>query len=274
MEHNARNTTSSMIDIHRDDRSIEIEYQLIDAADSQAPLIIFLHEGLGSVSMWRDWPEKVCKALGCRGLVFSRYGYGQSTVRPADEPRSIDYLHQEAHHDLPALLAALGLDNEKPVLYGHSDGGSIALLYAAQYPERIQGIVVAAPHIFVENITIDGIQAAKSVYESTDLAARLGRHHRDPDSVFWSWNDTWLTPWFRDWNIEPIVSQIRTPILAIQGIDDEYGTLDQIEGIKRLAAQTQLSIISNCGHSPHRDQPDAVVKELGQFIQSICTDTK
>ena len=274
MEHNARIATSSLIGIHRDGRNIDIEYQFIDAPDPQAPLIVFLHEGLGSVSMWRGWPEQACKALGCRGLVYSRYGYGQSTVRQNNEQRSIDYLHQEAHHDLPALLTALGLDDEKPVLYGHSDGGSIALLYAAQYPERILAIAVAAPHIFVENITVDGIQAARSIYESSDLATRLGRHHRDPDSVFWSWNDTWLTPWFRHWNIESRVSQIRCPILAIQGVDDEYGTLGQIEGIKHLAAQTRLSIIPDCGHSPHRDQPDAVVLALGQFIQSICTDTK
>lgn len=267
-------TPTSSIEIHRNGQDIDLEYQLISASDPQAPLIIFLHEGLGSVSMWRNWPAMACKALNCRGLIYSRYGYGQSTARRAGEPRSIDYLHQEAHHDLPALLAALNMDDEKPVLYGHSDGGSIALLYAAKYPERIQAIAAAAPHIFVEDITIDSIQAARSIYENTDLATRLGRHHRDPDSVFWSWNDTWLTPWFRHWNIESAVSQISCPILAIQGVDDEYGTLSQIEGIKRLAAQTRLLIIPDCGHSPHRDQPDTVIQALGQFIHSICTDTK
>lgn len=274
MEQNAHLATPSLIGIQRNGRSVDIEYQFIDAPDPHAPLLIFLHEGLGSVSMWRGWPEQACQALGCRGLVYSRYGYGQSTIRQSGEQRSIDYLHQEAHHDLPALLTALGLDTEKPILYGHSDGGSIALLYAAQYPEQVRAIAVAAPHIFVEDITIDGIQAAKSVYESTDLAARLGRHHRDADSVFWSWNDTWLTPWFRHWNIEPVVSQISCPILAIQGVDDEYGTLDQIHGIKQRAPQTQLAIIPDCGHSPHRDQSDAVMSALGQLIQSISTDTQ
>lgn len=265
--------TTSRIGICREDRDIEIEYQLIDADNKTSPLVIFLHEGLGSVSMWRGWPEQVCRALNCRGLVYSRYGYGQSTPRLPNERRTTDYLHQEAYNDLPALLSALELQHEKVVLYGHSDGGSIALLFAARYPERVQAIAVAAPHYFVEDITLAGIRAAKQIYSSTDLADRLGRHHRDPDSVFRSWNDTWLTPEFRLWNIESVLGQISCPVLAIQGTDDEYGTLEQIKGIHRHATQTRLCIIPDCGHSPHRDQSETVILELGQLLQPITTDT-
>lgn len=265
-------SSTSHVNIRRERQDIEIEYQLIDADRLSAPLLIFLHEGLGSVSMWRNWPEHVCHALNCRGLVYSRYGYGQSTPRQADEARTNDYLHQEAYNDLPALLKALGLDGERHILYGHSDGGSIALLYAARYPDKVQGIAVAAPHIFVEDITLDGMRDAREIYTSSDFPARLGRHHRDPDSVFWSWNDTWLRPEFKLWNIESVLSQIRCPVLAIQGVDDEYGTLDQIRHIQRYAAQTQLCIVTDCGHSPHRDQSDTVIHELGKFIQHLCTE--
>lgn len=262
------------IAIPRAGQDIELEYRLINAGLTAAPLIIFLHEGLGSTSLWRDWPEQACQALQCRGLVYSRYGYGQSTPRQPGEPRTLRYMHDEAGHDLPSLLTALGLDKEKPVLYGHSDGGSIALIYAAQFPDQVSGIAVAAPHIFVEDITIRGIADARALYESTDLRERLGRHHRDPDSVFRSWNDTWLMPEFKQWNIESLLDRIHCPVLAIQGEDDEYGTLDQIEGIQRRAPQTRLCIIPNCGHSPHRDASDTVVRELGTFIDSFRTDTQ
>lgn len=273
MKQDKHTAITSRIGIRRENWDIDIEYQFIDAHNTASPLVIFLHEGLGSISMWRDWPEQVCRALNCRGLVYSRYGYGQSTPRLPNEPRTSDYLHQEAYNDLPALLSALELQHEKVVLYGHSDGGSIALLFAARYPERVQAIAVAAPHYFVEDITITGIRAAKHIYTSTDLAARLTRHHRDPDSVFWSWNDTWLKPEFKLWNIESVLAQIGCPVLAIQGTDDEYGTLEQIKGIQRHATQTRLCIIPDCGHSPHRDQSETVILELGQFLQPIITDT-
>lgn len=265
--------TTAHIGIRRDNQDITLEYQLINADDNTAPLVIFLHEGLGSVSMWRNWPEQVCRALNCRGLVYSRYGYGQSSPRLPDEPRTSDYLHHEAYNDLPALLTALELDDEKVVLYGHSDGGSIALLFAARYPEQVQAIAVAAPHFFIEDVTIKGIRDARHIYTSTDFAVRLGRHHRDPDSVFWSWNTTWLTPEFRQWNIESVLGLIRCPVLAIQGVDDEYGTLEQIRGIQRHAPQTRLCIIPDCGHSPHRDQSETVIRELGNFFQHTSTDT-
>lgn len=258
--------TTSRVTLQQDNGNIELEYQILEPQRTDAPLLIFLHEGLGSISMWRDWPEQVCRSLECRGLVYSRYGYGQSTPRQPGESLDLDYLHREAWDGLPALLNALGLGHEKPILYGHSDGGSIALLYAARYPERVQAIAVAAPHIFVENITLNGIREVKKIYESSDLASRLGRHHSNPDSVFWNWNDRWLTPPFEQWNIESVLHRIHCPILAIQGVDDEYGTLEQIRGIQRHAAQTRLCIIPDCGHSPHRDQPDTVIAELATLL--------
>lgn len=262
-----------MVEITSMGRQIEIEYQWIASGRAERPLLIFLHEGLGSVSMWRDWPARVCDALGCRGLVYSRYGYGQSTPRPMDEDRGVDYLHIQAHEALPGLINALGLAEERPVLFGHSDGGSIALLYAAMFPQSVSAIAVAAPHIFVEDITLEGIRKAKDIYQSTDFPARLARHHRDGESVFRSWVDIWLTPSFRDWNIEPFLDDIRCPVLAMQGVDDEYGSLEQIRGIRRRVPQAQLLEIPACGHSPHREQADVVIEALRGFLKQVETST-
>ncbi|HEY0297427.1 MAG TPA: alpha/beta hydrolase [Bordetella sp.] len=259
-------------DIHTPTRDLlRLEYRWIAPERRDAPLLVFLHEGLGSIAIWRDWPEQVCAAAGCRGLVYSRYGYGQSTPRPAEEKLTPRYLHEQAHEVLPALLAALGVDAEadKPVFYGHSDGGSIALLYAARYPQAVAGIAIAAPHIFVEDITVEGIRQARELYLTTDLRGRLARYHADVDSAFWGWNDAWLDPVFRDWNIEREVRDIRCPILAMQGIGDHYGTLEQIRGIARLAPQTRLLEIPACGHTPHKDQPKIVTRALVDFLRSL-----
>lgn len=248
---------------------VAIEYQWIAPEKEDKDLVVFLHEGLGSVALWKDWPAQVCEAAGCRGLVFSRYGYGQSTPRPPDQKRAMDYIEVEAREDLPAFFSALALADERPILFGHSDGGSIALLYAAMYPERVKAIAVAAPHIFVEDITLDGIRAAREAYSTTDLALKLGRYHRDPDSVFWHWNDTWLTPEFRHWNIESYLENIRCPVLAIQGEGDEYGSLEQIRGIRRHVPHTELCIIPDCGHTPQRDHPELMVRTLVRFINGL-----
>src|SRR5690606_12360907 len=258
-----------IVQVHSMGRQIEIEYQLLSPELQQRPLLIFLHEGLGSISMWRDWPEQVCNAANCRGLVYSRYGYGRSTPRPLDEIRGLDYLHIQAQDALPALLDALNLAEEKPILYGHSDGGSIALLYAALLPERVAGIAVAAPHIFVEDITVEGIRKALDIYRSTDFPARLARHHHDGESVFRAWVDIWLTPEFRAWNIEDLLENIQCPVLAIQGVEDEYGTLEQMRGIQRRVPHTELLEIPECGHSPHRDQYQLVIDALCDFIERV-----
>lgn len=262
-------TAPTRVPLHSMGKQMEIEVRWISPELNDRPLIVFLHEGLGSISMWRDWPEKVCAATGCRGLLYSRYGYGQSTPRPRDEARGVDYLHVQAADALPALLTALGLDDEQPILYGHSDGGSIALLYAAMFPTRVRGIAVAAPHIFVEDVTLEGIRNAMEIYRTTDLPARLARHHRDVDSVFRAWVDIWLTPEFRKWNIEGMLDHIRCPVLAIQGVNDEYGTLEQVRGIRRRVPHTELLEIPQCGHTPHKDQPQVVIEALQRFVKKV-----
>lgn len=249
---------------------MEIEYRLIPAARPDAGLLAFLHEGLGSVALWKDWPDQLCAASGCRGLVFSRYGYGASTSRPTGERWPVEFMHDQAREALPALFASLGMEHERPFLFGHSDGGSIALLYAAMYPERVKAIAVAAPHLFVEDVTITSIEQAREAYLHTDLKYKLARYHEDVDSAFWAWNDIWLDPAFRAWNIESFLPSIRCPILAIQGEDDQYGSLKQIETIQHLAPQTRLCVLKQCRHSPQVDQPQATIEAVAGFIRD-CT---
>jgi pimeloyl-ACP methyl ester carboxylesterase len=246
-------------------RPVRIEYQWVGSADRTAPVIVFLHEGLGSVAMWRDFPAQLCEAAGARGLVYSRPGYGRSTPRTPDEQWQPDFMHRQAREVLPALLRAL--DVERPWLFGHSDGGSIALLYAAAFPDALQGAIVLAPHIMVEEISVTSIAQARETYRNTELRSRLARYHDDVDSAFWGWNDIWLAPAFRDWTIEPEIASIRCPLLAIQGRDDEYGTLEQIRGIARRVPQAQLLELPDCGHSPHKDQPQAVIAASIDFLR-------
>jgi pimeloyl-ACP methyl ester carboxylesterase len=247
-----------------DGRTIELETAWVGERTSSIAPVVFLHEGLGSVSAWREFPDRFCRANGLRGLVWSRYGYGRSTPRPPGERWAPDFMHRQAHEVLPALLAAL--DIERPWLFGHSDGGSIALLHAARHP--VAGLVVVAPHVFVEDVSVASIEVARVAYETTELRARLARHHADPDSAFRGWNDIWLDPAFRDWNIEAELATIPCPLLAAQGEDDEYGTLEQIRAIARRVPQTELLVIPRCGHSPHRDQPEVLMREAGRFIRA------
>lgn len=243
-------------------RPVRIEYEWIGEG---ARALVFLHEGLGSRAMWRDFPAKLCAALGMRGLVYSRPGYGKSTPRAPEERWDLDFMHRQAHEVLPSLLDALAV--EGPIwLYGHSDGGSIALLFAARHPERTAGVIVAAPHIFVEDLSVTSIEKTRLAYLETDLRDKLARYHDDVDSAFWGWNDIWLHPPFRDWSIEREIEAIRPPLLAIQGIDDEYGTLEQVRGIARRVPHTRVVELPACGHSPHRDQPAAVIEAARNFI--------
>lgn len=250
-------------------RTVRIEHQWIAREKSTAPLIVFLHEGLGSVSMWRDFPQRLCDAAACRGLVYSRPGYGRSSPRPAGQPLGTDFMHQQAHQVLPALLKALGIHAgiDRPWLLGHSDGGSITLLYAAANPEQIAGAIVLAPHILVEDLSVSSIGTARTAYRETDLPQRLARHHDDPDSAFWGWNDIWLSRDFRRWSITEEIKAIRCPLLAVQGLNDEYGTLEQIHGIARRVPHARLLELANCGHSPHRDQVEIVIATAAEFIQ-------
>jgi pimeloyl-ACP methyl ester carboxylesterase len=258
------------VDIAWEHRSVRIEHQWIDREMRRAPLLVFLHEGLGSLAMWKDFPQRLCSALGCRGLVYSRPGYGRSTLRDVHENWDLDFMHRQAHDVLPALLRALDIDTaqEKPWLFGHSDGGSIALLYAARFPDHIAGAVVLAPHILVEDLCVSTIADARKAYLETDLRQRLARYHDDPDSAFWGWNRIWLHPPFKDWSIEQEIAAIACPLLAVQGVDDEYGTLEQIRGIARRVAHTELLELADCGHSPHRDQSDALIAATKAFFDS------
>jgi len=245
-----------------------LEYQLIPAHQINRPTLVLLHEGLGSVAMWRDFPARLATATGCRTLVYSRYGYGQSDAFA--ESFRPDFMHREAREVLPELLAALDIEN--PVLVGHSDGASIALLHAGDSRNRVAGLVVMAPHCFVEDISIRSIEAAKLAFETTDLPAKLAKYHRDVRRTFYGWNDIWLDPDFRSWNIEGCLAEIRCPILAIQGVDDEYGTMAQIEVIASKAIVTtgvELLKLADCRHSPHRDQPVAVINAIARFADQI-----
>ena len=253
-------------------RPVRIEFAWVGVQDRARPLIVFLHEGLGSVSMWRDFPQRLCDAANCRGLVYSRPGYGRSTARAADEAWAPDFMHRQAIELLPALLATLGINTQQqpPWLLGHSDGGSITLLHAARFARQVAGAIVMAPHILVEDLSISSIKLARQAYLDGDLPgglrSRLARHHDAPDSAFWGWNNAWLSPAFRTWNITQEIGSITCPLLAIQGLDDEYGTLEQINGIARRVPGTKLRALAGCGHSPHRDQPDAVITEITRFI--------
>jgi pimeloyl-ACP methyl ester carboxylesterase len=246
-------------------RQQTLEYAWIGATETDSPLCVFLHEGLGSIALWRDFPARLCARLGWRGLVYSRMGYGASTPWPHDESLPRHYLRREAVEVLPALLEALDVARQKPWLAGHSDGGSIALLAASSDAASYAGIVAIAPHYFVEDACLAGIRRARAAFESGNLRTRLKRYHRDVDGAFYGWCNIWLDPAYRDWRIEAELKRITCPVLAIQGDADEYATLEQIEGIKRQAPQTKCLVLPQCGHAPHLQQPEAVVEAIAAF---------
>jgi pimeloyl-ACP methyl ester carboxylesterase len=248
---------------------VRLEVERIEGAlaTSGAP-IVFLHEGLGSVAMWRDWPSRVCAATGRAGVVYSRRGYGRSD--PVPDVRgggrlAPDYMHREAFEVLPALLAALGIT--APVLLGHSDGGSIALLHASRFP--VAACLVMAPHVIVEDVSVASIEQARDAFIQGDLRSRLARYHADVDSAFWQWNDVWLSAAFRSFDIRPDCRRIEPPVLALQGEDDPYGTLRQVREIGPTAGPFAWQAIPACGHSPHRDQPAAVEAAIKAFLAGL-----
>jgi len=243
----------------------KLEVQRIAGSDRGAPTLVFLHEGLGSVAMWRDFPQKAAAAAGCAAVVYSRYGYGRSEV--LREPRGVDYMHVEALGVLPELLDKLEVPD--PVLVGHSDGGSIALICAATH-DTVKGLVVMAPHVFVEDLSVKSIAEAKTAFETSDLPQKLGRYHADAEKTFRGWNDIWLHPDFRAWNIEEVLPRIRCPMLAIQGFDDEYGTMAQLDAIAgKTGGPIELLRLADCRHSPHRDQPNVVIEAMSRFIDRL-----
>jgi pimeloyl-ACP methyl ester carboxylesterase len=252
--------------------SLRLEYQWLNADRTDAPVAVFLHEGLGSIAMWKDWPQKLCEQLGFRGLVYSRPGYGGSTPREADVKWPVDFMHRQAYDLLPALLDAIGIDDAERArmwVIGHSDGGSIALLYAAAFPDALGGVIAIAPHVFVEDVSVKAIAEATVLYTQGDLRDKLSRYHADVDSAFYGWNDIWLNPEFRQWDITGVLSSIQCPLLAIQGHDDEYGTMAQIDAIASHIPHTQLTKLPACGHSPHRQCPAMLDAAIVAFVKSI-----
>jgi pimeloyl-ACP methyl ester carboxylesterase len=255
-----------------------LEVQAIAApggSDAGLPPLVFLHEGLGSVAMWRDWPASLCAATGRAGWVYSRQGYGQSSPVPdvRGEPRQNtqgqrsgrlrpDYMHREALHVLPRLLQRLGV--ARPVLIGHSDGATIALIHAAHHP--VAACVVQAPHVMVEDVSVQSIQQAREAFTTTPLRERLARYHADVDVAFWQWNDVWLSEAFRSFDIRDEIRSIRAPLLAIQGLQDQYGTMAQIHDIQKALAHAELLEVPDCGHSPFKDQPEVVNAAIAAFL--------
>jgi pimeloyl-ACP methyl ester carboxylesterase len=250
--------------IRIDGVGLEVERLAGPPGHQQAP-IVFLHEGLGSVAMWRDWPAQVCAATGRAGVLYSRRGYGNSDPVPDVRGQgrlAPDYMHREAWEVLPALLQALRI--ERPVLLGHSDGGSIALLHASRHP--VAACIVMAPHVMVEDVSVRSIKAARAAYPS--LRERLQRYHADVDVAFWQWNDVWLSPSFRDFDIRQDCRRIEAPVLAIQGQDDAYGTMRQVEEIAPTRGAFQMEKLADCGHSPHKDQPELTRQLVTQFLRA------
>jgi pimeloyl-ACP methyl ester carboxylesterase len=243
-------------------RGRSLEYRRLGAA-AAGPTLVFLHEGLGSISQWRDFPARIAEVTGLPAMIYARYGHGQSEV--LREPHGVDFMHFEALESLPELLRLLNI--ERPILIGHSDGASIALIHAGS-GHPLRGLVAMAPHVFVENISIDGITAAKQAFESNDLQQRLARHHRDPSKTFYGWNDVWLSPGFRGWNIERFLPAIECPLLVIQGHGDEYGSMAQVDAIARQAGgAVNVLKLDRCGHSPQKDQQEVVVAAIAEFVR-------
>ena len=243
-----------------------IEYAEITARRARTPTLVLLHEGLGSVALWRDFPAKLAAATGCRTVTYSRWGYGKSDRFHG--PREPHYMHTAALDELPALRAALALDDA--VLIGHSDGASIALIHAGSGRWPVRGLILEAPHVFVEDVSIIGIEEAKHAYDDSDLKRRLAPYHADVEGVFRGWNDIWLSPQFRAWNIEDCLPGVTCPVLAIQGIDDQYGTVEQVNAVARgVKGPFEKLLLDNCMHAPHRDQEADTLAAMVGFITTL-----
>jgi pimeloyl-ACP methyl ester carboxylesterase len=241
-----------------------LEAVMVEARNSALPTIVLLHEGLGSVSHWRDFPSRLAEHTGAGVFVYSRHGHGGSDS--LQEPRSVSYMHHEAQIVLPEILRKAGV--ERPVLLGHSDGASIAIIYAGTFPASPAGLILEAPHVFVEDISVASIAEARKAYRKTDLPQRLARYHENADSLFWGWNNIWLDPQFRNWNIESFLDSIRCPVLVLQGAQDQYGTTKQVEAIQARIPLAAATILEDCRHAPHRDQCDATLSAIRTFLST------
>ncbi len=242
--------------------SVELETRWVGPPRDGGCELVFLHEGLGSITQWRDTPGAIARACGRPAFVYARQGYGQST--PANVPRPLTYMHDEAAR-LPDVLAAAGVTD--CILIGHSDGASIAIIAAGEHRVAPRALVLIAPHVFVEDLSVESIARAADAYRTGDLRARLARHHADVDGAFWGWNRAWLDPAFRAWNLEAFLPRITAPTLVVQGERDEYGTRAQVDAIARqLAGPVEIAMIAGAGHAPFRDAPDEVHRRIAEFV--------
>ena len=240
-----------------------LEYRWIEPTARDRPVLVFLHEGLGSIAQWKSFPDVVAKATGCGALIYSRYGFGQSD--PLAEPRDVDYLAHEALVVLPEVLAERGIVD--PILIGHSDGATIALLYASDPRWSTRATVIEAPHVFVEDVGLTGIECAREAYRDGDLRRRLGKYHRDVDAMFDGWAETWLRPEFRAWNMESRLPGVRCPVLLIQGLDDPYGSMAQVDAITRqVSGPVTVLLLPECAHAPHVEREHEVCEAMVRFI--------
>ena len=240
-----------------------LEYFWTRERRNHEPVLIFLHEGLGSAALWRDFPTQLASATGLPGLVYSRYGHGASDV--LEDDRAVTYMHDEALVSLPELRSELDLDDV--ILVGHSDGASIALIHAAAADLPVRSVILEAPHVVVEDLTIASIEDAAKAYMNSALAERIARHHSDGAKTFFGWNRIWLDPAFRSWSIEEYLPNVRCPALVVQGTDDEYGTLLQVDRIvQRCSGSVETFVLSDCRHAPHRDRPETVLGRMTEFI--------
>ncbi|TNF17610.1 MAG: alpha/beta hydrolase [Rhodobacteraceae bacterium] len=244
-----------------------LEYACFGPAPSEAPTLVLLHEGLGCIALWRGFPQALAEATGMGVFVYSRAGYGRSD--PADLPRRLDYMPIEATEVLPEVLDAAGI--QRCVLVGHSDGATIAAIYAGSVADyRVRAIVLMAPHFFTEEMGLAEIANAKVAFETGDLRERLGKYHADPDNTFRGWNDSWLHPGFKAWNVADVIDHWRIPALAIQGRQDQYGTLAQIEEIEtRAYSPVETLVLDDCRHAPFLDQPEAVTNGIRDFCARL-----
>ncbi len=243
-----------------------LETLWIRQPESGRPAIVMLHEGLGSIALWKNFPQQVAMHTGCTVLVYSRYGHGNSDQLL--EKRSVRFMHHEGEVVLPELLDKLGIVH--PILLGHSDGGSIAIIVAGRYPDRPLAMVLEAPHVFVEDLSVASITQAKLHYLTTDFRKKLARYHAHVDATFWGWNDIWLDPEFRRWNIEQYLPAISCPVLCIQGEQDEYGTAAQVKAIQAQTPNTEVVLLPNCRHSPHRDQAEKTLAAITEFVARVA----
>jgi pimeloyl-ACP methyl ester carboxylesterase len=250
----------------------QLEYRMLGPRPEEAPTLVLLHEGLGCVGLWSDFPQKLQQATGCGVFLYSRAGYGQSS--PVTLPRPLTYMQEEARDSLPALLDAIGF--QRGLLIGHSDGASIAALYAGTHQDhRVGGLVLIAPHFFTEDMGIASIAEAKKAYDTGDLRARLARWHKDVDNAFRGWNDAWLDPDFRQWDITEPLAYIRVPMLIVQGEDDQYGTVKQIEAAERECyCPVEVALLPGAKHAPQREQPEATLAAITAFVARVLAIAK